>query len=76
MCTRPAGIGLQVRAGTLRHDVSTSQASAAVGGELCEEFALDLTERTHPEERRERQRQAQAELVYMSRVSMMGELAA
>ena len=74
--TLPAGTGLQVRAGALRHDVSTSQAIAAVGGELCEEFALDLTERTHAEEQRERLRQAQAELVYMSRVSMMGELAA
>jgi PAS domain S-box-containing protein len=39
-------------------------------------FVLELTERKHAEEERERLRQAQAELAYMSRVSMMGELAA
>jgi signal transduction histidine kinase len=39
-------------------------------------FVLELTERKHAEEERERLRQAQAELAYMSRISMMGELAA
>lgn len=72
----PAGTGLQLRAAAIRHDVSASQAITAVGGELCEEFAPGRAERMYAEEQRERLRQAQAELVYMSRVSMMGELAA
>jgi PAS domain S-box-containing protein len=48
----------------------------ARGGNEGVVFVLDLTERKHAEEERERLRQAQAELAYMSRVSMMGELAA
>jgi PAS domain S-box-containing protein len=39
-------------------------------------FVLDLTERKRAEEERERLRQAQAELAYMSRVITVGELAA
>ncbi|HEY1581083.1 MAG TPA: ATP-binding protein [Terracidiphilus sp.] len=39
-------------------------------------FVLDLTERKHAEEERERLRQAQADLAYMSRVITVGELAA
>jgi PAS domain S-box-containing protein len=39
-------------------------------------FVLDLTERKRAEEERERLRQAQADLVYMSRVITVGELAA
>jgi PAS domain S-box-containing protein len=39
-------------------------------------FVLDLTERKRADEERERLRQAQAELAYMSRVLTMGELAA
>jgi PAS domain S-box-containing protein len=39
-------------------------------------FVLDLTERKRAEEERERLRQAQADLAYMSRVATMGELAA
>ena len=46
------------------------------GGNEAVVFVLDLTERKHAEEERERLRQAQAELAYMSRVSMMGEFAA
>jgi PAS domain S-box-containing protein len=46
------------------------------GGNEGVVFVLDLTERKHAEEERERLRQTQAELAYMSRVSMMGELAA
>ena len=37
---------------------------------------LDLTERKHAEEERERPRQAQDGLTHMGRVSTMGELAA
>src|ERR1700676_2704275 len=39
-------------------------------------FVLDLTERKHAEEERERLRHAQADLAYMSRVITVGELAA
>jgi PAS domain S-box-containing protein len=39
-------------------------------------FVLDLTERKRAEEERERLRQAQADLAYMSRVVTVGELAA
>jgi PAS domain S-box-containing protein len=39
-------------------------------------FVLDLTERRRAEEERERLRQAQADLAYMSRVVTVGELAA
>jgi PAS domain S-box-containing protein len=39
-------------------------------------FVLDLTERKRAEEERERLRQAQADLAYMSRVITVGELAA
>jgi hypothetical protein len=37
---------------------------------------MDITERKHAEEGRERLRQLEADLAYMNRVSMMGELAA
>jgi PAS domain S-box-containing protein len=37
---------------------------------------MDITERKHAEEERERLRQIEADLVYTNRVSMMGELAA
>jgi signal transduction histidine kinase len=37
---------------------------------------MDITERTRAEEARERLRQLEADLAYMNRVSMMGELAA
>jgi signal transduction histidine kinase len=39
-------------------------------------FVLDLTERKHAEDERERLRHAQADLAYMSRVITVGELAA
>jgi len=39
-------------------------------------FVLDLTERKRAEEERERLRQAQADLAYMSRIITVGELAA
>src|SRR5258708_28098588 len=39
-------------------------------------FVLDLTERKRAEEERERLRQAQSDLAYMSRVIAVGELAA
>lgn len=39
-------------------------------------FVLDISDRKRAEEERERLRQAEAELTYMSRVVMMGELAA
>jgi signal transduction histidine kinase len=39
-------------------------------------FVLDLTKRKHAEEERERLRQAQADLAYMSRVITVGKLAA
>jgi len=37
---------------------------------------MDITERKHAEEERERLRQLEADLAYLNRVSMMGELAA
>ncbi len=37
---------------------------------------MDITDRKHAEDERERLRQLEAELAYMNRVSMMGELAA
>jgi len=53
--------------------------TATVNGDARGEilaFVLDLTERKRAEEERERLRQAQADLAYMSRVTTVGELAA
>jgi len=53
--------------------------TATVNGDARSEtlaFVLDLTERKRAEEERERLRQAQAHLAYMSRVITVGELAA
>jgi PAS domain S-box-containing protein len=52
--------------------------AAAVDGSGSETvaFVLDLTERKRAEEERERLRQAQDDLAYLSRVATMGELAA
>jgi PAS domain S-box-containing protein len=53
--------------------------TATVNGDARSEtlaFVLDLTERKGAEEERERLRQAQADLAYMSRVITVGELAA
>jgi len=52
--------------------------AAAVGGPGSQAvaFVLDLTERKRAEEERERLRQVQGDLAYMSRVATMGELAA
>jgi PAS domain S-box-containing protein len=52
--------------------------AAAVDGPGSETvaFVLDLTERKRAEEERERLRQAQDDLAYLSRVATMGELAA
>ena len=52
--------------------------AAAVGDERKEivAFVLDITERKRAEQERQRLRQAQAELAYMSRILTMGELAA
>jgi PAS domain S-box-containing protein len=53
--------------------------TATVNGDARGEilaFVLDLTERKGAEEERERLRQAQADLAYMSRVITLGELAA
>jgi PAS domain S-box-containing protein len=53
--------------------------TATVNGDARSEtlaFVLDLTERKRAEEERERLRQAQAYLAYMSRVTTVGELAA
>jgi PAS domain S-box-containing protein len=59
-----------------------SRVPALVGGAAIEgpgaetvAFVLDLTERKRSEEERERLRQLQADLAYMSRVTTMGELA-
>jgi PAS domain S-box-containing protein len=53
-------------------------AATVIGGARSETlaFVLDLTERKRAEEGRERLRQAQADLAYMSRVITVGELAA
>jgi PAS domain S-box-containing protein len=53
-------------------------AATAIGDARSETlaFVLDLTERKHAEEERERLRHAQADLAYMSRVITVGELAA
>ena len=53
--------------------------TATVNGDTRNEtlaFVLDLTERKRAEQERERLRQAQADLAYMSRVVTVGELAA
>ena len=53
--------------------------TATVNGDARSEtlaFVLDLTERKRAEEERERLRQAQADLAYMSRIVTVGELAA
>jgi signal transduction histidine kinase len=52
--------------------------AAKVGGPGSEAvaFVLDLTERKRAEEERERLRQVEGDLAYMSRVATMGELAA
>ena len=58
--------------------VPTLVGAAAVDGPGSETvaFVLDLTERKRAEEERERLRQVQGDLAYMSRVATMGELAA
>ena len=74
--SRPAGTGLPIRATAFRPGVKAAPAVAGGGGGMPREFVPALTQRKNTEEQRERLRQAQAEQVYMSRVSMMGELAA
>jgi PAS domain S-box-containing protein len=51
-------------------------AATMIGDAQTLAFVLDLTERKRAEEERERLRQAQADLAYMSRVITVGELAA
>ena len=51
-------------------------AATVIAGSETLAFVLDLTERKHAEEERERLRHAQADLAYMSRLITVGELAA
>src|SRR5205807_4644366 len=64
--------------GTLKYLHSLGHRALSESGELVEFVGthVDLTERKHAEQERERLRQVEADLAHVSRVSMMGELAA
>jgi C4-dicarboxylate-specific signal transduction histidine kinase len=64
--------------GTVKHIHELGHRVFSASGELIEVIGtqLDVTERKHAEEERERLRQAQADLAHMNRVTTMGELTA
>jgi PAS domain S-box-containing protein len=64
--------------GTVRYLEATAHFVSSADGELLEVVGthVDVTERKHAQEQRERLRQLEADLAHMNRVSMMGELAA
>ncbi|HEX3738556.1 MAG TPA: PAS domain-containing protein [Terriglobales bacterium] len=64
--------------GTVKHIQGLGHPVFSASGELVEVVGtqLDVTERKHAEEERERLRQAQAEIAHINRVTTMGELTA
>src|SRR5262249_36840280 len=64
--------------GRVRHIHAVGRPVFAASGELIEVVGthVDVTERKHAEQERERLRQLEADLAHINRVSMMGELAA
>jgi signal transduction histidine kinase/CheY-like chemotaxis protein len=64
--------------GTVRHIHAVARPVFNASGELVEVVGthVDVTERKHAEQERERLRQLEADLTHINRVSMMGELAA
>jgi signal transduction histidine kinase/CheY-like chemotaxis protein len=64
--------------GTVRHIHAVGRPVFNASGELVEVVGthVDVTERKHAEQERERLRQLEADLAHINRVSMMGELAA
>ncbi|MCU1255037.1 MAG: hypothetical protein JWM83_1336 [Candidatus Angelobacter sp.] len=64
--------------GTVKHIQGLGHPVFSANGELVEVVGtqLDITERKHAEEEREKLRQAQADLAHISRVNTMGELTA
>jgi PAS domain S-box-containing protein len=64
--------------GTVKHIHALGHPVLSANGELIETLGtiVDVTERKRAEEERERLRQLEADLAYINRVSMMGELAA
>ncbi len=64
--------------GSVRHILSLAHSDFRAGADYIEMIGthVDVTERKHAEEERERLRQVEADLVHMNRVSMLGELAA
>jgi PAS domain S-box-containing protein len=63
--------------GTVRHIQSVGHPVFSASGEVVEVLGthVDITERKHVEEERERLRQLEEELAHMNRVTMLGELA-
>jgi PAS domain S-box-containing protein len=64
--------------GTVKYIQSSGHPVFDANGEILEYVgtAVDMTDRKHAEEERDKLRQLEAELVHINRVSMMGELAA
>ena len=64
--------------GTVRHIHAVGHPVVGAGGQLIELVGthIDVTERKHAEEERERLRQLEAGLAHMNRVTTMGELSA
>jgi PAS domain S-box-containing protein len=64
--------------GAIKHIRSTGHPVRNISGDLVEYVgtSMDVTERKRADEERERLRQAQADLVHVSRVTTMGELTA
>ena len=64
--------------GTVRHVQAVGHPVYDASGELIEIIGthVDVTDRKHSEEERERLRQLEADLAHINRVTMMGELAA
>ena len=69
---------IQLPDGTIKHIHGLGHPVFNASGELVEVVGtqFDVTERKRAEEERERLRQAQADLAYLSRVTTMGELTA
>jgi PAS domain S-box-containing protein len=69
---------IQLPDGTFKHIHGLGHPVFSASGELVEVVGtqFDVTERKRAEEERERLRQAQADLAYLSRVTTMGELTA
>ena len=64
--------------GSVRHILSLGHSEFMAGADDIEMIGthVDMTERKHAEEERERLRQVEADLVHMNRISTLGELAA